>query len=361
MTGPRTGAAADADPGHRQAVRLVSVTAGVDELYDQPLVEVTWADEDALAFEVCVSTHGGPQCQLISDVSVARGNVLLADHGRSITFCGFAPQTFAVPPADVTVTPCGPPAFGCPDRQDESPAVAFIHALLTRSRAGQTLSADDIAQLGALAGTAAVARADLTADVAVPGQTAALEALLAQLSYPPVLTRFRPVLSYAPVTQQTAYPAPDLVSAAQAALLAGIEGRAQARVTELWRAARDGAALTSDQTAELVTLFGQATLDRVAADGPASRRAARAAGPVRRAARGQADPPRHAHRLGGGRPGSGWRRHLGDQVQLGRPLRHRARPRRPGARRPSRARARPESARGVACGPGRRVHDDQPR
>ena len=263
VTGPRTGAAADADPGHRQAVRLVSVTAGVDALYDQPLVQVTWTDEDALAFEVCVSTHGGPQCQLISDVSVARGNVLLADHGRSITFCGFAPQTFAVPPADVTVTPCGPPALGCPDRQDESPAVAFIHALLTRSRAGQTLSADDIARLGALAGTAAVARADLTADVAVPRQTAALEALLAQLSYPPVLTRFRPVLSYAPVTQQTAYPAPDLVSTAQAALLAGIEGRAQARVTELWRAARDGAALTSDQTAELVTLFGQATLGRV--------------------------------------------------------------------------------------------------
>ena len=43
VIGPRTGAPADADPAHRQAVRLTSVTRGEDELFEQPIVEVTWA------------------------------------------------------------------------------------------------------------------------------------------------------------------------------------------------------------------------------------------------------------------------------------------------------------------------------
>jgi Baseplate J-like protein len=262
VLGPRTGAPADADPGHRQAVRLVSVTKAVDDLYDQPVAEVTWADEDALTFQVCLSTHGGPQCQLLTDVSVARGNVLVADHGRSITFCGYGPETFPVPPAQVTVPSCGAPAFGCPDRPDESPALRFIHALLDRSRGGQGLTTGDIAQLGALVGAAAVTRADLAASAAASGQAAALEALLAQLTYPPVATRFRPLLSYAPVTQCTPYPAPELVSAAQAARLAGLPDQARARVTELQRIAADGRALTGVQLAELVTLFGQPTLDQ---------------------------------------------------------------------------------------------------
>jgi Baseplate J-like protein len=262
VLGPRTGAPADADPGRRQAVRLVSVTKAVDDLYDQPVVEVTWAEEDALAFEVCVSTHGGPQCQLLTDVSVARGNILIADHGRSITFCGYGPERFPVPPAEVTVPPCGAPAFGCPDRPDESPAVRFIYALLDQSRGGQNLPAGDIAQLGALVGTAAVTRANLTANTTVSEQTAALEALLAQLTYPPVASRFRPLLSYAPVTQRTPYPAPELVSSAQAARLAGLPDQVRARVTQLQRIAAGGYALTGKQLAELVTLFGQPTLDQ---------------------------------------------------------------------------------------------------
>ena len=114
VTGPRTGAAADADPTHRQIVRLTSVTPAVDDLYAQPVLEVTWADQDALTFQACLSAHGGPDCQLITDVSVARGNVVIVDHGRSITFCGSDPETIAVPPADVTVAPCRPPAARLP-------------------------------------------------------------------------------------------------------------------------------------------------------------------------------------------------------------------------------------------------------
>jgi predicted phage baseplate assembly protein len=263
VTGPRTGAPADADPAHRQAVRLTSVTPAVDPLYGQPVLEVAWADQDALTFEACLSAHGGPDCQLITDVSVARGNVVIVDHGRSITFCGFAPETIPVPPAEVTVPPCRPPVSGCPDRPDEGPAVALIHALLSAARAGQPVTADEIAQLGALTGAAAIARANLTADAPVPQQAAELEALLAQLSYPPVATRFRPVLSYAPVTQVTPYPDPALVSAAQAAIVAGIPGRVRARLEELWRAVRDGHALTAGDTAELAVVFDQGVLDQV--------------------------------------------------------------------------------------------------
>ena len=263
VTGPRTGAAADADPTHRQAVRLTSVTPDVDPLYGQPVLEVTWGAQDALTFEACLSAHGGPDCQLISDVTVARGNVVIVDHGRSITFCGFAPETIPIPPAEVTVPPCRPLVSGCPDRAEESPVVALIHALLSAARAGQPVTAGEIAQLGVLTGAAAIARANLTADAPVPQQAAELEALLAQLTYPPVPTRFRPVLSYAPVTQVTPYPDPALVSAEQASILARIAGRIRARLEELWRAVHDGHDLTSAETAELAVVFGQSVLDQV--------------------------------------------------------------------------------------------------
>jgi hypothetical protein len=42
LLGPTTGRPADADPTHRQAVRLTSVTEAVDELYGQPVLEVAW-------------------------------------------------------------------------------------------------------------------------------------------------------------------------------------------------------------------------------------------------------------------------------------------------------------------------------
>ena len=131
------------------------------------------------------------------------------------------------------------------------------------------MTADEIAQLGALTGAAALARANLTADAPAPQQAAELEALLAQLSYPPVPTRFRPVLSYAPVTQVTPYPGPALVSAAQAAIIAGIAGRARSRIEQLWQAVRDGHALTTGEVTELAVIFGQGALDQAGLAGNA--------------------------------------------------------------------------------------------
>lgn len=95
VLGPRTGAPGDADPEHRHAVRLTRVSPGPgepdlkDDLFEDPtsepvlVTEIEWHAEDALPFPLCISAktgeeHGG---RYVEDVSVARGNVVLADHG----------------------------------------------------------------------------------------------------------------------------------------------------------------------------------------------------------------------------------------------------------------------------------------
>jgi hypothetical protein len=82
VLGPKTGNPADADLSHRHVVRLTRVEQAVDELHDLPVLEIEWSREDALPFPLCISAVGGEDCRLLDPVSVARGNVLLADHGR---------------------------------------------------------------------------------------------------------------------------------------------------------------------------------------------------------------------------------------------------------------------------------------
>ena len=93
MLGPETGLPADADPQHRQAVRLVTVALNdangrplSDPLYDQPVTEIQWADEDALAFPLCLSARIAKDNTEsdVSDISVARGNIVMADHGQRL-------------------------------------------------------------------------------------------------------------------------------------------------------------------------------------------------------------------------------------------------------------------------------------
>ncbi|GGO94873.1 putative baseplate assembly protein [Wenjunlia tyrosinilytica] len=275
VLGPVTGAAADADPAHRQAVRLTSVTPLVDELYEQPVVEVTWAAEDALTFPVCVSARAGTDCELVEDISLARGNTVLVDHGRSLTFCDGAPEDVPVPPEPVTVSPCAPPDFGCGDRAEASGPARAVHGLLDRARSGRQLEPDDIRELFRLVGEEALSRAGLDIHLA-PGssdekvrpptadeQAAALETLLAQVTYPVVPGGFRPVLKYAPVTQSAPYPHPSHVAAAQADLIAAIPRRLRARLEQLWRQVRSGDDLSRAQVAELTVVFGSRTLDEL--------------------------------------------------------------------------------------------------
>nr|WP_294510135.1 putative baseplate assembly protein [uncultured Rhodopila sp.] len=92
VMGPRTGAAGDADPAHRQVVRLTSVLPIAPAVLTDPLTgaaitQIAWAQADALTFPLCVSSttdaaHGG---KALIDVSVARGNIVLIDHGQTVS------------------------------------------------------------------------------------------------------------------------------------------------------------------------------------------------------------------------------------------------------------------------------------
>ncbi|GAA1920857.1 hypothetical protein GCM10009716_31880 [Streptomyces sodiiphilus] len=269
VLGPRSGVPADADPARRRAVRLLSVTPGYDELCDQPVVEVSWAPEDAPPFPVCLSSRGGTGCGPVADVSVARGNVVAVDHGRTVTFCGGEPEGFTVPPEPVRVPSCDPPAFGCPDPPRGNAPARAVHALIDQAGAGLQLTANQVRGLFAAVGEEAVLRAGL--DVRLrPGsggeervlpptadaQAEVLHRLLAQASYPGIRERFRPVLRHAPVTQAAPFPDPAVVAAGQASRLAGVPELVRQRLTELWRAAGGSEGLSRAEIAELTVLFG---------------------------------------------------------------------------------------------------------
>ncbi len=91
---PLTGKEEDADPSHRHAVRLVEVSEVKDELLKALVLDVAWHAEDALPFPLWVSSfvQGGDGQKVWSDISVARGNVVLADHGQTV------PRKHLVPP-----------------------------------------------------------------------------------------------------------------------------------------------------------------------------------------------------------------------------------------------------------------------
>ena len=67
------------DRAQRHPVRLTAVHRSVDRLYDQPLLEVTWSEAEALPFELQVSAaapdDGSVTC------AVARGNTVLVGDG----------------------------------------------------------------------------------------------------------------------------------------------------------------------------------------------------------------------------------------------------------------------------------------
>ncbi|HEX4708655.1 MAG TPA: putative baseplate assembly protein [Candidatus Udaeobacter sp.] len=84
VLGPKTGQRADADPKRRHAVQLTSVRPIVDPVNGTPVVEIEWAVADALPFPLCISARrDAPDCRFVSNVSVATGNVVLVDNGRT--------------------------------------------------------------------------------------------------------------------------------------------------------------------------------------------------------------------------------------------------------------------------------------
>ncbi|MDD5411327.1 MAG: putative baseplate assembly protein [Methylobacter sp.] len=95
--GPRTGYAEDADRTHRWPVRLTDVRLDQDpsgglflptpNSNPQDVTEIRWADQDALPFPLCLSAitdkdHGAVY---LGEMSTAYGNIVLADHGRTLT------------------------------------------------------------------------------------------------------------------------------------------------------------------------------------------------------------------------------------------------------------------------------------
>ena len=100
---PTTGDEADADPGRRHVVRLTQVGPRLDPLDGTAVVDIEWAEEDALPFPLCLSAlvKGAGDRPALNDISVARGNVVLADHGamRSGEELPIVPQKGAYRPS----------------------------------------------------------------------------------------------------------------------------------------------------------------------------------------------------------------------------------------------------------------------
>jgi hypothetical protein len=102
VRGATTGTPADADPTHRHAVLLTKVTRTVDELIGQAVLEIEWALADALPFALCISVRLSAEfdCVRVGGVSVARGNVVLVDHGRRAPPDPLGPVTGRVDPGE---------------------------------------------------------------------------------------------------------------------------------------------------------------------------------------------------------------------------------------------------------------------
>ncbi|MBT2442698.1 putative baseplate assembly protein [Streptomyces sp. ISL-36] len=89
--GRETGLEADADPAHRHAVRLIEARRRFDPLEQvqgsvggRPVYDVRWHHADALPFPLWVKDASSPGAGEQA-LAVARGNVVLADHGRGVT------------------------------------------------------------------------------------------------------------------------------------------------------------------------------------------------------------------------------------------------------------------------------------
>ena len=136
VLGPRSGKAADADPLRRHALRLTRVvhSDGAGNPLRDPIdggseiTEIAWARADALPFALCLSSRTDPRHgrRYVENVSVARGNVVLADHGRGIPaeLLGTVPAATLFRPPDASASTCA--------RTDREPVPPRFRPVLAR-------------------------------------------------------------------------------------------------------------------------------------------------------------------------------------------------------------------------------------
>ena len=136
VMGPQTGFAADADLRHRYAVRLTAVTTTnalgepfIDPLFDAatgdpitepspqqnptPITEIQWSQDDALPAPLCLSSsfkNSSGGTTVLTGVSVALGNVVLADQGLTMTGVPLpgVPEPSLVVAGSATANRCAP-------------------------------------------------------------------------------------------------------------------------------------------------------------------------------------------------------------------------------------------------------------
>lgn len=101
---PITGSAADADPDHRHVVRLTQVTPLYDPVEKVDVLDVVWDEEDALPFDLVISSRLDEDT--LTDLSVANANVAVAEHGLKTA------KAELIPPAPLPGERYNPTIFG---------------------------------------------------------------------------------------------------------------------------------------------------------------------------------------------------------------------------------------------------------
>jgi hypothetical protein len=106
VRGAITGDPADADPARRYAVRLTAVDATQrDNLTETDITAIRWHPEDALPGPLCLTADvpDVPGAPCGGAISVARGNIVLAAHGRLLP----VEELGAVPASTLTYVAAG--------------------------------------------------------------------------------------------------------------------------------------------------------------------------------------------------------------------------------------------------------------
>jgi hypothetical protein len=139
---PVNGESRDRDPDRRHVVRLVHVQTGTDPLDGTPVLDIRWHKEDALPFPFCVSISIEKEGSIstVESISIARGNIVLADHGGT-TFETFTPAQIKIQELKPLYLSGGPVTCLDPLKGNESAASAMKRKL-SRCRPVVTLYED---------------------------------------------------------------------------------------------------------------------------------------------------------------------------------------------------------------------------